>query len=102
MKISSNNLIGLDVVTQSGQQLGRVTSFNIETDSQSILEYVVKPANIVKDLITKDLIIPRGQVIEITNDKIVVEDSLSGSKNNEKEKKSAKQEAVSGAAFKQK
>ena len=104
MKISNKNLIGLKVETQSGQELGRLEDFNLETESQSVLEYIVKPSNIVKDLIIKDLIIPRGQVIDITSEKIVVDDNFVKDKNSEKEKSNSpageKQEVPSGVVMK--
>ena len=76
MKIPSNKLIGLLVETESGQQLGKVSSFNLETGSQSILEYIIRPFNLVKDLIGGDLIISRGQVVSISQKKMIVEDNV--------------------------
>jgi sporulation protein YlmC with PRC-barrel domain len=77
MKISNYQLINLPVITESGQQLGTIESFNIDIDSQSILEYKIKPSSLVKEFISADLIIARGQIVEITGKKIVVKDSFS-------------------------
>lgn len=74
MKISNEQLINLSVETESGQKLGKVQSFNIEIDSQSVLEYIIKPDNIIKDLIQKDLIISRGQILDISEKRILVAD----------------------------
>jgi len=79
MKITNQQLINLPVVTESGQQLGKIESFNLDIDSQSILEYNIKPSNIVKELIQGDLTIPRGQVVDISQDKIIVKDTFSKS-----------------------
>ena len=75
MKISSQQLINLPVETESGQSLGVVESFNIDIDSQSILEYVIKPASKILELIKNELIISRGQVVSITAEKIIVDDN---------------------------
>lgn len=88
------------VETQSGDQLGKVESFNIDIDSQSVLEYVVKPSSLTAGLIKGDLIISRGQVIEITEKKMVVEDL--GIKKNVLVKKENKQKIAQGAMMKEK
>ena len=77
MKISSQQLISLPVVTESGQELGQIKNFNIDIDSQSILEYLIKPDNLIAELINGEFIISRGQVISITQDKIIVSDNIS-------------------------
>ena len=98
MKISNKNLINLSVQTQSGQKLGKIESFNIDIDSQSILEYKIKPLNLIKGLVESDLIISRGQVIEITNKKMIVDDLAARGK--EKVRRKDKQKAVQGAIMK--
>ena len=77
MKINNQQLINLPAITQSGQELGVVEGFNIDIESQSILEYKIKPSSLVKELIAGDFIIPRGQIIDITKDKLVVKDTFS-------------------------
>lgn len=77
MKINNNQLIGLPVLTESGQELGRVKNFNIDIESQSILEYEVKPTSLVKELIDGDFIISRGQIIDINANQITVKDNFS-------------------------
>ncbi len=77
MKINSQGLINLPVITESGQRLGVVESFNIETESQSVLEYIIKPDTLIAGLISGELIISRGQIIAITAKKIIVNDNIS-------------------------
>lgn len=77
MKISNRQLINLPAVTQSGQDLGIVEDFNIDIESQSVLEYKVKPSSLVRELITGDLVIPRGQIVDITKSNLIVKDSFS-------------------------
>jgi len=80
MKINNQQLIGIPVVTQSGNKLGDVEGFNVDIESQSILEYKIRPSNLVKELMVGDFIIPRGQVVDITPKKIIVGDNFSKSK----------------------
>ena len=101
MKISQKQFINLPVYTQSGERLGKVESFNIETDSQSILEYKIKPANIVAGFIKGDFVIPRGQIIEINNKKMVVEDLSIQTRKPIKNKQKDKQKVTAGAVMKE-
>jgi sporulation protein YlmC with PRC-barrel domain len=81
MKITNKNIIGLPVKTESGQLLGKVKSFNIDTDSQSILDYDIKPTSIVKEFFEGDFIISRGSVVDITSDTLIVSDTFSKKEN---------------------
>jgi len=80
MKINNKQLKNLSVQTESGQELGTLESFNIDVESQSILEYHIKPSSLVEKLIQGALTIPRGQIIDITPKKIIVKDTFSGEK----------------------
>ncbi|MFH0805594.1 MAG: PRC-barrel domain-containing protein [Patescibacteria group bacterium] len=70
MFIEAKKIIGNKVVTQSGQSLGRVVDFEIDTSNQSISKYYVH------SFLKESLIINVSQVIEIKKDKIIVEDTL--------------------------
>lgn len=101
MKLNSEKLDNLRVETQSGDKLGQIESFNLETDSQSILEYKIKPSNIVAGLIKDDFIINRGQVLEISDKKMVVDDNLViDRKKLKSQKEKNKQKVVQGAVMK--
>jgi len=74
MFIGAKNIINNKVVTQSGQLLGKVIDFEINTLNQNIIKYYVQ-----RDLIgflKKPLIINANQVIEIKKDKLIVEDAV--------------------------
>lgn len=73
MLIKHKQLIGLLVETQSGEKLGRVDGFNLETDSHLIFQYLVKPAGLSK-IFSHELIINRSQVISLSAEKMVVDD----------------------------
>jgi len=64
-------LIGLNVVNQTGQKLGKVSDYNLETDSFVIQQLNVKPG-IFKSLSDTELLIQRSQIVEINNWNIIV------------------------------
>ncbi|MFH1457377.1 MAG: hypothetical protein ABIF17_04700 [Patescibacteria group bacterium] len=101
MKISNKKLDGITVETLSQKRLGKVESFNIDIDSQSILEYKIKPSSVVAGLIKGDLMISRGQVIEILDKKMIVDDlSITSGVAVEKNKTKSKQKIAQGAVMK--
>ncbi|HOZ36908.1 MAG TPA: PRC-barrel domain-containing protein [bacterium] len=72
---TSKKLIKLPVFTQSGQLLGRLADFNIDTESQSVFEYLIDTRHTLNNLFDHKLIINRGQIVDILPDKIVVLDN---------------------------
>lgn len=76
MVIPNKQLINLPVFTEKGQHLGKISSFGIETSTQSIIKYYVKPENFIKELVEKELIVSAEQVISINKEKMVVEDNI--------------------------
>ncbi|MEK7190062.1 MAG: PRC-barrel domain-containing protein [Patescibacteria group bacterium] len=72
MLLQFSKLKNLSVVTQSGVKLGQVSDIEIDLDSQSILRYVVKRGIVSRDT----LLVHRGQVISVTNEKMTVEDAV--------------------------
>lgn len=79
MTIDCKDLISLPVYTRGGLLLGKVKSFEIESETQTILQYAIKSRNLIGSLLTKrdrELIIHRNQVISISKDKMIVEDNV--------------------------
>lgn len=76
MIINYQNLINLPVITESGLILGKVCKVDIDTDSQTVVNYYIKSVNLVKGLFEGELIIKKNQIIAITCDKIIVEDNV--------------------------
>jgi sporulation protein YlmC with PRC-barrel domain len=76
MKISSDDLLGLPVYTQSGSHLGKVTGVDVEIDSHLITHYHVR-TGLIKDLWHHELLIAREQVISVNAKKMIVDDSAS-------------------------
>jgi len=58
------------------ENLARIENIVIETESQSILNYIINPATFLRGLTKGSLIINRGQIIDITAKKIIVQDNF--------------------------
>lgn len=74
MLFSGRKLIGLAVKTKSGRSLGKVVDFKLDTDNLTILKVLVGPSLLINKIISTELIIDRSQIVEITNQMVVVED----------------------------
>lgn len=74
MLVSLKKLIGLPVFTQSGNRLGKVSDVNIETDTHTVREYLIR-ASIFNSRV---FLIKPIQVLEITDRKMLVEDAVLG------------------------
>lgn len=77
MLINYQKLINLPVITQSGINLGKISKIEIDTKSQSIINYYVKSINLVKGLLEGELVINRNQVININEKNVIVDDNCS-------------------------
>ncbi|MBR3318898.1 PRC-barrel domain-containing protein [Candidatus Saccharibacteria bacterium] len=67
------SLMGLKVETKKGSKLGKIIDYVVDTETFTVLQLVVKrPA--VKALIDPELIIPRKQIVEVNDYKIIVKD----------------------------
>lgn len=69
------NPIGMQVVTESGTKVGKVSDFATDIDSMYIIKLYVNQS-IIKSFAGGSLIVERTQIIEITPRKIVVDDLL--------------------------
>ena len=66
-------LNGLKVETKKGSKLGKIIDYVVDTETFTVLQLVVKrPA--VKALLDPELIIPRKQIVEVNDYKIIVKD----------------------------
>lgn len=67
------SLFGLKVVTKKGTKLGKIMDFVVDTDNYMVHQLVVKRP-VVKAFLDPELIIPRKEILEIDDYKIVVKD----------------------------
>lgn len=84
MFIDAKKIIGNKVFSQNGSYLGRVVDFRISISGQNIVKYYV--SGDFFGLIKKPLIIDASQVIEIKEDKIIVDDAIVSEKTTNKKK----------------
>ena len=75
MRINSKQLTNLPVITKSGQDLGKIGSFDIDADSGRLTTMHVKTRGLVKGLLDTDLRVDWSQVVTIDEDKVVVSDA---------------------------
>lgn len=73
MRISSEDLLNLPVESQSGQRLGRISGFDVDTESHRVMRYYVK-TGLIRGLWHQQLLIDPVQVVSISKEKMVVED----------------------------
>jgi len=76
MKIRNKQLLGLSVVTASGQSLGKVCGWELDVETHQILKYEVKTSGFITQPFAKTLLIASHQVVSISLEKMVVEDNV--------------------------
>lgn len=67
------SLFGLKVETKAGTRLGKIEDYIVETEGYKVMQLVVKRP-ILKAVMDPELIIPRSEIIEVTDTKIIVRD----------------------------
>ena len=67
------SLLGLKVETKKGSKLGKVIDFTTTEDNFSVQQIIVKRPTI-KSFLDSELTIPRAEIVEITDYKIIVRD----------------------------
>lgn len=68
-------LVGKEVVDDSGHKLGKVASYSVEVETFYIIKLNVRPG-FLKSLQTAERIVDRTQVVEITTKNIVVKSPI--------------------------
>ncbi len=76
MSLTQKQLIGLPVYTQSGEHLGKIADFVFDQETQAIKQYSVRSRDLIGELLQRELLINREQVIQITEEKMTVEDAI--------------------------
>ena len=67
------SLTGLKVETKKGSKLGKVIDFSVTSDNFTLQQVVVKRPTI-KSFLDPELIIPRKEIVEVTDYKLIVKD----------------------------
>lgn len=82
------NLINLKVETKKGSKLGHIIDYTISSDNLLVQQLIVKRP-LIKSLVDPELTIPRAEIIEISDYKIIIKDEVKTIK-----EKSTKEEFV--------
>ena len=69
-------LFKLPVYTKSGTHLGRLVGFEFDADRQEIARYRVRPKGLAAQMLKSPLLVARSQVLEITDEKMTVDDNV--------------------------
>lgn len=67
------NPLGYRVETKKGSRLGRVTNFTVSSKDYSIQQLIVRRP-LIKSFTDPELTIPRKEIVEVNDDKIIVKD----------------------------
>lgn len=67
------DLIGLKVVTKKGTNLGKIIDYTVTNDNFSVQQIIVKRPTL-KSFLDPELTIPRSEIVEVTDDRIIVKD----------------------------
>lgn len=79
MRLTDRQLLGVPVITQSGQPLGSVTGFECDIEHHTIETYLVSTSPLITRLFglqRRTLAVARSQVISITAEVMTVHDAL--------------------------
>ena len=76
MLINQKQLKKIVVETQSGQFLGFISEFELETDNGTIERYYVKSRLSIPGLFANKLLINKSQIISFDSEKMIVEDGV--------------------------
>jgi len=74
MFIPSKKLIGLRVETVSGDFLGHIKEFEVDSENNIAVNFYIRPSGIVKGLVSQELKITKTQIVSLDNIKMVVDD----------------------------
>ncbi len=80
--MNTHSLMHLPVLTESGSKLGKVYDINIDIDNHCIKSYLVRASFISQSYLIKPV-----QIVSISREQIIVEDSLIVEKLPEKKEK---------------
>lgn len=76
---SIQDVLQLPVYTVGGTRLGKVADIEFDVETHQAQAYLVKPGRLSQPLVRRTLKIHRSQVVAITAEKMIVEDSVSRS-----------------------
>ena len=76
MIVSWEKLINLPVQTKNGQDIGRLTGFDIDGGMHEIKTYRVRSKGLIKGLLQNELMISKEQVVSLDDERMIVYDAV--------------------------
>lgn len=70
-------LKGVSVATRSGSVIGSLRDFQLDLDTLKVAALIITPAGLLKNLMMEEVVIPVHQIVEVSTQKIIVEDAVS-------------------------
>jgi hypothetical protein len=92
MNLNKSDLLNLPVFTQSNVHLGKVCDFEVDPVTHMIQKYHIRSGGLIEELLQKELLVSKDQVISLNAEKMIVEDGVVPVKETKKE--IAKESAV--------
>ncbi len=76
-QLNKKQLLDLPVYTKSGQHLGKVVDFLLDSATHQIVQYTVRGSDLLATLLPhRELLVSEKQVISVSEEKMVVEDTV--------------------------
>lgn len=69
-------MTGVPVTTRAGGRVGKVASFNLDQATGHLITLEVKASGFVAGLATSHLLIPWDAIVEMTDQRVVVQDGV--------------------------
>ena len=75
MKLNSKSMHGLPVFTEQGISVGKLASFDINAETGKLAGLRVSHRGILSGLLADELIVPWNAIVEMNNERIVIQDT---------------------------
>lgn len=75
LTLTDKELRGIPVYTKSGDKLGKIAGIIVDAEHHEVREYAVSKSRLLSALLPDDLLIHRSQVLELTAERMTVDDA---------------------------
>lgn len=76
MQFRDKDLRGVPVFTKSGDKIGKLVGFLIDTNQHTVAQYLVSRSRLISRILPEELSISPSQVISLDVEKMVVDDMV--------------------------
>jgi sporulation protein YlmC with PRC-barrel domain len=76
MLVNTKDMVGVQVHTKSGEQVGKVASFDLDALTGHLQSMHVKTRGIMAGVMSEDIMVPWDAIIEMSKEKVVVRDGV--------------------------